>query len=402
MRLGLDFGRDHIDVEVRDASRVALHQAPHAPALADAREAMRTALEQPLRFEPLRRALTPEDHIAVVIDERLPQLAPLLTGLLEHIASARVPPEAVTLVSPPPATRQGWLDDLPDEFQDVRVEVHDPDNRQRLAYLASTKQGRRIYLNRSAVDADQLIVLSGRRYDPLLGYAGAEGAVYPALSDRETLSAMADRLSPEVPGGAAWPVRLEAEEVAWLLGAPFLVQVIEGAGDGIQQVVAGLADTSADGRRLLDQRWRGEVGEPADTVVATLSGDPHRHDFADLAHAAACAARVVRPDGRIVLLTQAEPSLGEGADLLRQTDDAEEALRLLRERKPADLAAALEWAEAARKARLFLLSGLPDATAEELFATPLEHARQVQRLLDAEGTWLVVPDAHKALVVPAT
>jgi nickel-dependent lactate racemase len=402
MRVRLDYGREHVEVEVRDASRVTLHQAAVPAPIDDARAAMRDALEHPLRFEPLRRALTPEDHITVVVDERLPHLAALLSGLLEHITSARVPPESVTLVSAPPATRQGWLDDLPDEFQDVRVEVHDPANRTRLAYLAATKQGRRVYLNRTVVDADQLVILSGRRFDPLLGYAGAEGAVYPFLSDRATLDEMADRLSPDAPGEAAWPVRQEAEEVLWLLGAPFLVQVIEGAGDGLQQVVTGLGDTSIDGRRLLDQRWRGTVDGPADTVVVTVSGDPHRHDFADLARAADCAARVVSPDGRIVLLTQAAPVLGEGAELLRQCEGPDEALRLLRERKPADLAAALQWAEAACKARLFLLSGLPEATAEELFTTPLQHARQVQRLLDAEGTCLIVPDGNKALVVPAT
>jgi nickel-dependent lactate racemase len=402
MKLGVDFGRDHIDLDAREADRVPLRQAPPAPALGDAREAMRTALERPLRFEPLRRALTPEDRVVVVIDERLPHLAGLITGLLEHVTSAGVPAESITLVSPPPATRQGWLDDLPDEFQDVRVEVHDPGNRQRIAYLATTKPGRRIYLNRTVVDADQLIVLSGRRYDPLLGYGGAEGAVYPALSDRETLAELTAGRPAGAPGDPHSPVREEAEEVAWLLGTPFFIQVIEGANDAIQQVVAGLADTSRDGRKLLDQRWRGEADGLADTVVATISGDPHRPDFADLARAADTAARVVRPDGRVVLLTQVEPALGEGAKLLRETDDPEEALRLLEERRPADLAAARQWAEAARKARLFLLSGLPDTTAEELFATPLQHARQAQRLLDAEGTWLLVPDAHRALIVPTS
>ena len=48
-----------------------------------------------------------------------------------------------------------------------RFQVHDPADRKKLSYLATTRQGRRIYLNRSAVDADQLIVLSrdavGRR-----------------------------------------------------------------------------------------------------------------------------------------------------------------------------------------------------------------------------------------------
>ena len=38
-------------------------------------------------------------------------------------------------------------------------------------------------------------------------------------------------------------------------------------------------------------------------------------------------------------------------------------------------------------------------TVEELFAVPLEHARQVQRLLTPDAAVLVLPDAHKTLAV---
>ena len=52
-----------------------------------------------------------------------------------------------------------------------------------LANLASTKAGRRVYLNRSLVDADQLIVVGRFHYDPMLGYAGGLSDLFPALSD---------------------------------------------------------------------------------------------------------------------------------------------------------------------------------------------------------------------------
>src|SRR5262245_459980 len=35
---------------------------------------VRDALEHPVGFEPLRRALTPDDHVAVVVDDKLPYL----------------------------------------------------------------------------------------------------------------------------------------------------------------------------------------------------------------------------------------------------------------------------------------------------------------------------------------
>jgi hypothetical protein len=44
-----------------------------------------------------------------------------------------------------------------------------------------------------------------------------------------------------------------------------------------------------------------------------------------------------------------------------------------------------------------LLSDLPATVAEELFVTPLDHPRQLQRLLQADGSYLFLEDADKVL-----
>jgi hypothetical protein len=163
--------------------------------------------------------------------------------------------------------------------------------------------------------------------------------------------------------------------------------------------VAGTAEASTEARRLLDVCWRQTVPRAADLVVTSLSGDPARHTFADLAAALAAAARVVQPDGRIALLSRARPELGPAADLLREAEDPEAALRQLRHRHTAEFVPALQWVQAASRAHVYLLSDLPDETVEDLFATPLQHASQVQRLIDAGGSCLFLPDAHKALAV---
>jgi nickel-dependent lactate racemase len=399
MRIGIDYGREHVEYEVPEQQVVGLHRQPAAPALPDPAAAVRAALESPRDFPALRRALTPDDHVTVVVDERLPHLPELVTPVLEHVMGAGVAAKAMAMVCPPAEAESGWRDALPPAFEEVTLERHDPTNRKRLSYLATTRKGRRIYLNRTVVDADQVVVLSRRRYDPVLGYAGSEGSLYPALSDEATRKELAARLTSKVPGKESWPVHREAEEVAWLLGAPFMVQVIEGAGDDVIEVLGGLADSGAEGQRLLDARWRMTAEALADTVIAIVSGDPARHDFADLGQALATAARVVKPQGRIVLLSKAKPALGRGVDLMRQLEDPEKALVALRRETPLDLVAAVQWVSAAQRAHLYVLSDLPTETVEELFATPLENAEQVQRLISGPGTYLFLPDAHKSLAV---
>jgi nickel-dependent lactate racemase len=396
MNIGINYGLEHIDIEVPDTNLAVVHRPPPGPDLANPGAAIRAALETPLDFPPLRRALTPDDHVVIVVDEHLPHLIELVTAVLEHVARGLVPPESVTLLCP---TGNGdWCEDLPDAWQDVHVEIHSPSDRRRLSYLATTRRGRRLYLNRTAVDADQLVLLTRRWYQPPLGYAGGELSLFPALADEATLKELWGDHSLKIAGESS-PLAEEAVEVAWLLGAPFLVQVIEGAGDAVNQVVAGPVESSAEGRRLLDARWKVTVEQPVDTVVAAVSGDPRRQDFGDLSRALACAARVVEPGGRIILLSQASPSLGGSAEVLLRSEEPEQALAVLQSQSQPDTDVACWWADAARRARVYLLSGLPGETAEELFTTPLEHAGQVQRLLASGGSCLFLQDAHKTLAV---
>lgn len=377
--------------------RIELPSPASAPG-ASPRELVRNALEKPFGFEPLRRALTPDDRVTVVLDPGLPHAADLLAGVLEHLGTAGIAPAAVTVLTPPGSDQQ-WVEVLPDEFADVTAETHDPTDRKKLAYLATTKVGRRVYLNRTLVEADFNILLTGRGYDPLTGYAGAECAVFPELSDAETQAEFAGSFSSDAPEADPWPVRAEAAEIAWLLGTPFLVQVIPGEGDTVQEVVAGLLESSAEGIRRQDARWRHTITDRPDTVVATISGDPGRVTFLDLAKAAACAARVVRKGGRVAILTAAGPVLGAGAELLRRLGDPATAKKVLAKEKPDDGAACYLWTFAARRASLFLASAYLDDVTEELFATPIREPGELQRLIDAGGRVLVIPDADKALVV---
>ncbi|VTS00091.1 Uncharacterized protein OS=Singulisphaera acidiphila (strain ATCC BAA-1392 / DSM 18658 / VKM B-2454 / MOB10) GN=Sinac_5083 PE=4 SV=1: DUF2088 [Gemmata massiliana] len=373
---------------------MAVRRAPVTAPAGSPQELVRAALEKPFNFEPLRRALTPDDRVAIVIDPRLPHLSEMLAEVLRHVGTAGIAPTVITIVSPPNAP-QTWIDELSDEFADVTAETHDPVTEPKLMYVATTNGGRRVYMNRSVAEADFIIVLAGRRYDPHVGYAGAETALFPALSNEETRTAFLGEFTSSAPAGNR---ETEAAEVAWLLGTPFLIQVIEGADDTVQDVVAGLFDSGAEGIRRQDARWRGAIEEEVDTVIASISGEPGTVTFSDLAKAAATAARAVKKGGRIALLTTAAPDLGPGVELLRKLDSPTGAKKLLAREKPEDWAAASLWVYAAKSASLFLASDYPDSAAEELFATPIRTPSEVQRLVDMGGTVLLIPDAHKAMI----
>lgn len=370
-------------------------------AISDPRAAVVKALEKPIRFEAFHRAITPDDRIALVVDESLPHLGDLIAGVLEYLAQAGISPGSVTAISPPDST-QAWINDLPEAMADLQTETHQPKDRTKLSYLSATKEGQRIYLNRTVVDADQTLVLCGRRYDPLLGHAGAAGSIYPLLADADTTRSLVTSIAPQLEPEVERPSQKQAEEVGWLLGSPFFLQVIEGFEDQIHGVIAGMADTAADGIALYDAVWKRSIPEQVDVAVVTLTGDPARHDFADLARAAACGARAVKEDGNIVILSEADLDLGGALEALRRSDDPQEAVALMLRERPADAAPAIQWCWAAEHAKIYLASEIRPRLVEEIFATPLSGPKDVQRLLDAATSSIIIIDGHKSWITTTT
>src|SRR5205085_12044732 len=89
MLVAVPYGRQSLDLDIPDRRLLGVSRQPAADSLPDPRAAVRQALEAPLGFPALRRALTPDDHVVIVVDEHLSRLPELLTPLLEHVAQAR-------------------------------------------------------------------------------------------------------------------------------------------------------------------------------------------------------------------------------------------------------------------------------------------------------------------------
>jgi len=367
----------------------------------DVRAAVRQALEAPVDFPPLYRALTPDDRLAIVVNEYFRRLPDLLIPLLEHVQQAGVSLERITLLCPPRipgVAPPPWREELPPAFAQVRVEEHDPGDRARLAYLAGTQGGRRLYLNRTLVEADQIIVAGPAEYDPVLGYGGGLGDLFPNLADAPTRQEFLRRTVEDPPAQTANPALREAEEVGWLIGVPFWLAAVPGPGDTVRAIFAGPAATIAPlVRRALDAQscyrfpWRAEV------VVTAVSGDPRWHRFHDLTRALAAASRLVQQGGKIIALSQlSAETLGPAARQLGQFESPVAALTRARRQQLADMQTVWHLAVAARRAHLYLYGNLPHELVENMFATALTSLQEVQRLLDHAESCIFLPDGHRA------
>jgi hypothetical protein len=314
--------------------------------------------------------------------------------LLAELVKIGMAPTAITLIVPYTSETQPWLDELPDELDDIQLERHDPADAKKHAYLASTPEGRRIYMNRTMAEADVLLVLGGRRFDPALGgvAGGAELQLFPAFSNAETQKEIAKLLEDD---DNLDDVIEEAKAVTMYLGLPYFVQVLEGSNNTVAGVLFGLPPSTTDGEERQLALWERRVeSDDADLAVVTIRAT-QRVGFADLSNAIQAAREVLAPDAPIVLLCAVAPELdGEAQRIIRAENAADAAKSLVSVSGEGNNLAALQWALAANNHPIFVRSSWPDGTVEDLFASPLQSASEVQKLIVRANRVVVLEDAH--------
>ncbi len=356
------------------------------------------ALQHPLDFPPLKQALVPGDRVCLAIAADTPQVSTVIAGICRVLADCEVRPADVTLLiaDHSESTDAILRSELPDDFREhVRVRSHDPSDERGYGYLASSVSGERIYLARDLLNADVVIAVGSIGYDALMGYRGTSSVFYPGLSSDDAAQRATGQGHRELRPEDVRPLRQLIDEIGWLLGTQFAVQVLPAAGDGVWQVIAGLNESvQRRGSELLDEKWRIRLETRADIVVAAIDATAGGHRWEDVAAALSTARDLVARGGKIILLTELDEPPGEGLQILRQCLDSREAIRPLRERAPDDLLIATRLAEAVDWADVYLLSRLDSDLVEDLFLIPLESTAEVDRLLSGEGTCVFINSAQ--------
>jgi nickel-dependent lactate racemase len=392
MRVTVAYDTDEVELEVADDALVG-----HWPGARNRRSEpdidrlIEEAVERPVEYPPLRQAVVPGDHVVIALDPAIPEPGRTLEATLHVLERAGVERDSVTALVPG-GTKGLAPDDLPSGIRQI---VHDPADRKHLAYLATTQQGRRVYLNRELTDADFVLPIGRMTYDPVLGYGGPWGIVYPGLSDEETMGAfrgtgidaLPSRNHPNAP-------LTESAEVSWLLGCQFQLAIVPSV-DGVGEVIAGLTTAVRDhGAAVLDDTWSFEAEARAELVVVGVGGGP-RASIDDLARALASASRLVQRGGKIVALSRAVGTLGPSLQRLCKAGDPKQAVAALRgHENDADWIAARLIAGATAWADVYALSALGTDVVEDLGMVALERPAEARRLVASSGSCVVVSHAE--------
>lgn len=389
----------HLALSV-DADRlVASREAPKQ--LETVEDSIRQALAAPLDFPPLEQAVIPGDQIVIALDSGTPAADVILAAIWEVLDGRGVDPDDVLVLQPQGTGPESSLDPrggLP-EFVSERISwrIHDPEQTEGGHYLATSSFGERVYLAPELIEADLVIPVGPVAFDSVLGYRGTYSVLYPGLSDAESIARALGHGHHELEPADQRPLRQLIDDIGWLLGVQFCVQVVPAAGSGVAGVWAGWPESVFRvARECLEASWRVEVDERSDIVVASIESDAGGHGWDQIGRALGVARNLVTREGRILLLTDLDETPGDGLQLIRGADTPADALSPITSLAPSDLVSATQCVEAADWARVYLLSQLDSGLVEDLFITPLEHPDDVERLLAQPGQCLIVENAQHA------
>ena len=402
MSCALSYGIDSsIGLDLPAGALVAECGRPSNGQLDDPADAARKALAQPFEYPALDRYTMSGDRVAIALGSGVPHGGQIAAAVVRCLADGGVDPESVsvlrTAADADSADPRKWLDE--DLRDGPTVITHDPTDHDQLAYLATSDRGHGILLNKAIVDADVVLPIGCFHDRHVAGQYGIYTAVFPDFADQKNQKRFR---SPKTLGARGYHKKSvvgAVNEVGWLLGTTFTIQVIPGPGGSVLQVLAGeVGAVEAEARRLYRAAWHWSVPRRASLVLAAVEGDSPEQTWENLGRALVSAAELVEDEGAIAVCTELADPAGPAVDLLQGAQSRDDALRQIGKERPRDALAAAQLAGVQERVSVFLLSRLNPADVEQLGIAPIVEIDEVVRLAQRYPSCLVLGNAPLATV----
>lgn len=401
----LHYGTERsVQLELGNSVMLGEFGRPRAGALTDLPTAIETALAEPLEYPPLARCVTPSDRIVLALEEGVPQVTQIVDTTIAYLLRAGIDLDGITILQTQADVeaginhaRQHW----PAEWQArIHVLTHDASDPNQLAYLATTDAGETVFLNRVLIDADVVLPIGSLRREST-EYHGIHGSLYPTFSTQKAILRYRSPDSLQPHSKQKQVLDREVNEVAWLLGVMFTVQVVPAGGDLVLHLLAGQPPVvRAQGRQLYRDAWTDHVPRHANLVVAAIEGGSLQQTWQNFGRALAAAIPLVEEDGAIAVCCDLASKPGLGIQCLADAESREIALRIIRKSRPDDTLPVLQLARAQEKATVYLLSQLEAALVEQLDMAPIAASAELLRLVHRHPSCILLSNApHVAIKV---
>jgi nickel-dependent lactate racemase len=356
-------------------------------------EIVNNSLNNPTEFPALSDTIFPGDTLAIAVEADLPKCGELLHALLSYLRTNTVLSANDITIIYGGNTNQFKSLALPEKLanifdNDLKYEVHLPEESEKQAFLATAKNGEPIRFNKTLVDVDIVIPLSVQLPNTLSDHTGFYHCLYPTFADHAAQS----QTNKDSTENETQPSQ-DALTTAAMLGVQFIIKVTPGIGDEIVNFSAGEIKTLAsqlDSDEQLYPEWNA-----AQLTVGTISGHTSCNSWETIARALNALADVTLESGTIVLCTEMADEMPSILNALRAPDSLEDIEYHLEQQSSPHLQIARTLFELRDLFHICLLSNHDPAEVESLGIAPIEDVTQIQKLVDASPSINCVIDAHR-------
>ncbi len=395
---------ERIELEDAEGAPVAVLGVPRGRPVEDVAEAVAKAIDEPFDYPPLRRATTPGDRVVIALAPDLPQAPEAAAVVVRKLVEAGVHPDGITLLCT--AGEGGSNADDPRRMIEpglrthIGRHIHDPGNRDDLAYLTATESGHPILISRTLHEADLVLPIGGVLDTGAAGYFGIHGSLFPTFADTDAQTRFRSLGSLAHRGNYKQALVDEVNGVAWLLGIHFTIQLVPADGFGVLEVLAGQSEAVREqAQKRYEAAWRQPGKEPgASLVVAAISGRSGTQTWQNLGRALGNAGRLVDDGGAVAVCCDLHDPPGPGVRSVANAESRQAGLHEIRRQRPADTLPAAQIARALDRGTVYLLSRLDPDVVEDLDMVPIADPTELLRLTRRHKSWTLLANASCAVL----
>ena len=326
MDVDLSYGRGTLPVTLPDANVRHVMRFQPTPVLAEAREAVRAGLVDPLGCAPLRELAGGRSNACIVtadITRPVPNDI-ILPAMLGELARAGLAPERVTILIGTGSHRANTPDELREMLGDetvdsgVRIVNHDAHDPAAQELMGETNRGTPALVNRVYAQADLKLAVSLVEPHLIAGFSGGRKAICPGVCGMETLLRFhapplvnpAEACAGLIEGN---PAHEESLAVTRLAGAP---ELMVNATLNEERAVTGIFVGELEAAHLASvaqsyRQGRAAISQPVDIVVTTGAGHPLDLTFYQSVKGIAGAVGILEPGGTIVIACECSEGIGD-------------------------------------------------------------------------------------------
>ncbi len=420
MRFEWGYGEGTMAFDVSEARYAGTLATTPAQPIPDLRLAVEEALENPIAWPPLRDMFRPGERVAVLVPDwhrswvRVAEWLPYVIAGLNRagVASSDIQVVIATGTHVPPTydeVRSITGDRLPHE---VRVRAHDAYDPESCRCLGRSRAGTPIWLNREVLAADAVMLTGAVAPHTFAGYSGGRKAVVPGIAGIPTV--LANHSLALAPGGGVHPracpgilegnpVHEDMLDIASRLKPRFLVNfALNETGEFLGVFAGDFIEAHRRGCEFVSARFRVELPERADIVVAGRGGHPMDLTFYQAFQSGANAVQAVKDGGSLILVGACRDGLGpyEFARFFECSGPEEIAEELRRNFTVPGFVVYRVALLARSVGRLYLVSDLEPSIVEKIGIIPVS---SIQAALDEslemmpEGKVLLMPHASQTI-----